>query len=753
MNLLLESSIRALLMAVMVAAVIAGLKIANARARHIAWLGVLVAMLLLPAFVKWGPKTTVPLLPPAMEAPWPQIEPWIPASPPDEAKPLRSRAAPTQQPPPPSRPVLSPLDLMLAAYLLGGLLLLIRLILGSIRASALLRKATREQGFLSSPECACPVTVGWLHPSVVLPSSWREWPQAELDAVLAHEREHARRRDPLVRWIAAFNRCIFWFHPLAWWLEHKLAALAEEACDDAVIARGCDPGDYSEFLIRQARAVQHAGSRTRLQGAAMGEGALAGRIRRLLETPQPIPNLSRTRSTLATALCTLGIGAFAACHLDRIEKPAPGQPTMNELMHRQADQTIRQQQKQNAIVARARALRPEEVQPLIRKFEANPDEEEESYWVLDKYYEFKQDVNGRDALYLWVIEHHPDGKIWPGNINPQWDRAGYERGKSLWLTYLKRPGASVETYQKAAAFLEAGDRPMAESVLEAARKAYPNIPRGWTSAFAQHYAQALIGSREPLTNLNVFRNVEAEASSSEYAQQVRTRLSNSTDPELLIVTARWLVVWGQRAPGPMQLARTYTDRALSLAPDSEAVKAASLWITDLERIGKAQQFTRLSPAEVSALSDSDRILRILYSIFITWTRNPDDAIAQARELLDLTARNTKDPLYGDAVYEANVILGKAALRHGDRKTAVRHLLAAADAPVSGHLPHNEFELNLPRALIDAGERSAVADFFDRMAPKMERTAQFKSWAADIRKGINPDSIPAFSYPGCSHDPC
>jgi beta-lactamase regulating signal transducer with metallopeptidase domain len=34
---------------------------------------------------------------------------------------------------------------------------------------------------------------------------------------------------------------IFWFHPLAWWLERKLAALSEEAADHralAVVATG-----------------------------------------------------------------------------------------------------------------------------------------------------------------------------------------------------------------------------------------------------------------------------------------------------------------------------------------------------------------------------------------------------------------------------------------------------------------------------------------------------------------------------------
>ena len=77
MGLLLECSIRAALIAAAVAAVIGGLRIANAPARHWAWCGVLAAMLLLPAFSVWGPKATVRVLPLPAGAEGPGIESWI----------------------------------------------------------------------------------------------------------------------------------------------------------------------------------------------------------------------------------------------------------------------------------------------------------------------------------------------------------------------------------------------------------------------------------------------------------------------------------------------------------------------------------------------------------------------------------------------------------------------------------------------------------------------------------------------------
>jgi hypothetical protein len=162
----------------------------------------------------------------------------------------------------------------------------------------------------------------------------------------------------------------------------------------------------------------------------------------------------------------------------------------------------------------------------------------------------------------------------------------------------------------------------------------------------------------------------------------------------------------------------------------------------------------MSPAELATVSDSDRILLTLSLMRKAWMQQkPDEAEARAHALLDLTARHQNDALYGDALFEANVLLGKMALRRGDKKAAARDLLAAADTPGPDRIRRGEFEMNLPRALVDWGERRPVAEFFERMAPKTVRLKQFQDWAAEILKGINPDLIPTMSVQGCSQDPC
>ena len=147
-------------------------------------------------------------------------------------------------------------------YWLGLATFLLRLAVGTLQVRRLVRSAIVDNGNVTHAACSTPVTVGWLNPIVILPGDWSQWPQRQLEAILAHEGEHIRRRDPLFQWVALLNRAVFWFHPLAWWLERHVSALAEEACDAAVLARGHDPGEYSGtcWSWHDRRRVQVDGS-------------------------------------------------------------------------------------------------------------------------------------------------------------------------------------------------------------------------------------------------------------------------------------------------------------------------------------------------------------------------------------------------------------------------------------------------------------------------------------------------------------
>jgi bla regulator protein BlaR1 len=194
--------------------------------------------------------------------------------------------------------------------------LLVRLAIGTARAGMVIRGAMLGDGMLVSDRCAVPVTMGFLRPKVILPDTWHEWPPEQLAVVLAHEGAHARRRDALVQWLALLNRAIFWFHPLAWWLERRLAALAEEACDDVVLERGTDPAEYAKYLVETARSLAGAGVRVDAWGMSMHGSSLSRRIGLILERGR-VPRVSRPRLVCAVVACAITSVLLASGTLQR----------------------------------------------------------------------------------------------------------------------------------------------------------------------------------------------------------------------------------------------------------------------------------------------------------------------------------------------------------------------------------------------------------------------------------------------------
>ena len=133
---------------------------------------------------------------------------------------------------------------------------------------------------IESTLISVPVTTGVLRPVIFLPANWREWDDAKLDAVIAHEVSHVARRDNLTQRLSLLHCAIFWFSPLAWWLHRHLADLMEQASDEAALSGGVDRKVYARTLLGFFEALQAAPGRVWWQGVAM---ATAGRAERRAE--------------------------------------------------------------------------------------------------------------------------------------------------------------------------------------------------------------------------------------------------------------------------------------------------------------------------------------------------------------------------------------------------------------------------------------------------------------------------------------
>jgi beta-lactamase regulating signal transducer with metallopeptidase domain len=403
LRLSLDFALRALMIAAATAAVLRILNVRTPAARHTAWTGVLAAMLLLPAWTAWGPRIPLPLLPPLNEPTSYAVAPSFDPAP----LPLAS----------PSHATWNWTSALLVMYLAGASLFLIRLLAGAIQTRSLIRRAQARDGHLFSASCATPVTLGWLRPVVLLPANAEQWSSAQLDAVLTHERQHARRRDPLVQLLALINRALFWFHPLAWWLERHLAALAEEACDAAVLARGHDPHDYSRFLISLARTLSANGARLRILGTTLPGAGLDRRIACILERA-PLPRITRTRLAALAAACLAVSVTLASTTIGR----RPSAPTIG-LQLAQVPGTPAQEpeQRRPEPLLRLRVIglpsaAEQELRTRLRLQEGQPIRESDFQRAREVVHDFDPNLRlGR----TWVNVNTPGHGIWLTVSSPE----------------------------------------------------------------------------------------------------------------------------------------------------------------------------------------------------------------------------------------------------------------------------------------------------------------------------------------------
>ncbi len=181
---------------------------------------------------------------------------------------------------------------------------------------------------LATSDCInVPVTVGAFWPTILLPSDWREWDAEKLDAVLAHEFSHVVRRDALTQRMSLLYRAIFWFNPLAWWMNWHLAALAEQASDEAALSGGVDQNHYARTLLGFFGVLQTAPRRIRWQGVSIARpGQAERRLERIL-TWKGTVSMSVKRS-LAIVILVL---AIPVVYLAASVRPADSTPVASNV--------------------------------------------------------------------------------------------------------------------------------------------------------------------------------------------------------------------------------------------------------------------------------------------------------------------------------------------------------------------------------------------------------------------------------------
>ena len=116
--------------------------------------------------------------------------------------------------------------------------------------------------------------------TVLLPGDCFAWNHTKRTAVVAHEAAHVQERDCYLLWLARLYACFFWFNPATWWLQRRMAALAEATSDDAAIAMIGDRIAYAEILLEFSRDAQGNAS----LATSMASTNVSHRIDRIIST-------------------------------------------------------------------------------------------------------------------------------------------------------------------------------------------------------------------------------------------------------------------------------------------------------------------------------------------------------------------------------------------------------------------------------------------------------------------------------------
>ncbi len=153
-----------------------------------------------------------------------------------------------------------PEGLSLAPWLLGAWLLGLAIVLG-LRLARWMNTRSRVRDFAARPLAVKtsaallePGLVGIFKPVVVLPAGLLpHLAPGEMDAILAHETSHLRRRDNLTAAIHMLVEALFWFWPPVWLIGARMIAERERACDESVLAAGHDPLVYAQGILKVCR--------------------------------------------------------------------------------------------------------------------------------------------------------------------------------------------------------------------------------------------------------------------------------------------------------------------------------------------------------------------------------------------------------------------------------------------------------------------------------------------------------------------
>lgn len=785
-SLLIEVSWRAVVVAALVGGSLAAWRVRTGAARHAAWVSVVLVMLTMPAWLRIVPTWTMSL--PAVveqaDFSWADItlpSDAVPAEPRStsqggEMVPAAGAVVAGSAGQAPVRPDVTPargmgwlsLSLIAVVVWLAGVVLQLVQLAGGWRVARRLGRTCRvsvvDPRVWESHAVATPCAIGFRQPRIIVPASWALWSVEQRASVIRHEQAHITRHDLWFALLTRINRAVFWFHPMAWWLERRVTSASEQACDDEVLRAGHNPQQYAELVLDVAAALRAQRLRVAWSQVQMAGGRQLG-DRLDLILAGGVPRVGRVRAAGVVLMAALLCAGAVACQTTAAA-PLEPDPAVTKELEREADRARRWDALRNLTVEQARELDAE--------FDADPD----NYGVAESllwFYRLRGPelmgwdaaVDARRQVLLTVVERHPEWPLAQFAFEPQQDPAYYREARSLWEMHVASANADARAVANAVHFFRAIDPERAITLIQAAIPRFPATVFGasdsiaiiWRQTLGQIYAELASGADVPAPR----------------ARLAREALATSTDAAVLAHTAGQLLLRlrSETANNAADVdVRALSDQALTraqdLAPEDPVVKYWVATRAQWDAVNAAQERLRTAfgtsiadttLAQVQTLSVEDQLLvlpylanRVYQAAELAGYNEKDDAtrakgIDEAKAIADqaislLESRGARSNAQSRrALAGVLLVRGAAAWAQGDRAKALASLDDAAtviaaglDVPLEGSPALN----NLTNALIGAGEIDAVASYYERVAPHAGQSrARYDDIAGALRAGRMP----------------
>jgi len=155
-----------------------------------------------------------------------------------------------------------------------------------------------------------PMVIGHFKPIILIPLGLiNGLALAEVEAILAHELAHIKRRDYLVNLLQSFIEVVFFFNPAVLWVSKLIKTERENCCDDLALTCVTDKKNYIKALLSCQEFQQNTPDYAM---AFTGKnGQLFNRVSRMLyHNKSALNKMEKTVLTLAMVLVFICSAAF-----------------------------------------------------------------------------------------------------------------------------------------------------------------------------------------------------------------------------------------------------------------------------------------------------------------------------------------------------------------------------------------------------------------------------------------------------------